>query len=279
MNKHIKMVGLDLDGTLLTSKKELTEYTKKTLEKAVAQGCEVLVSTGRPLTAIPQYLINFPGMKYALTANGARIVDVRTGEAIYENLVPVDIAAQVLDILADYDDVYEVIINGQGYTKAEYLRNVQKYYASPSMQKYMLTTRIPVENVKEVMFEKNCPVDKVHGIFSDLGELNELKEARERIERIPNIEITGAFSNTLEVNAAGVNKGAGLVKLGELLGIAREDIMACGDGMNDYEMLKEVGFGVAMGNADERVKAIADYVTDTNDNEGVAKAFDKFVIR
>ncbi len=276
MNKHIKMVGLDLDGTLLTSKKELTEHTKRILEKAVVQGCEVLISTGRPVTAIPEELLDFPGIKYAVTTNGARVIKAKTREVVYENLLSIDVAAQVLDILADYDNLYEVVIDGQGYTKADYLRNVKEYYESPSMQKYMLTTRVPVENVKEAMFEKQRPVDKVHGIFRNM---DHLKQAIERVKQIPNVAVTGAFSHTLEVNAVGVNKGAAMVKLGELLGIQREDIMACGDGMNDYEMLREVGFGVAMGNADERVKAIADYVTDTNDNEGVAKAFEQFVIK
>lgn len=276
MNKHIKMVGLDLDGTLLTSKKELTAHTKEVIEKAIAQGCVVLVATGRPITAVSKELLVFPGMKYAVTANGARIINVETKEVLYENLVSMEKAGQVLDILADYDDIYEIIIDGQGYTKADCLRNVQNYFESPSMQEYMLTTRIPVDDVKGTMLEANSPVDKVHGIFRDL---EELKEATERVEQISDIEITGAFSNTLEVNAKGVNKGYALVKLGEMLGINREEIMACGDGMNDYDMLREVGFGVAMANADERVKAIADYVTDTNDNEGVAKAFERFVLK
>lgn len=276
MNKHIKMVGLDLDGTLLTSKKELTEYTRETLTKAIAQGCEVLVATGRPVTAVPQELLTFPGMKYAVTTNGARIIDVETKEVIYENLLSVETAAQVLDILADYDDIYEVMIDGQGYTKADCLRNVKHYFASPSMQEYLLATRIPTDDVKATMLAYNRPVDKVNGIFHDL---EQLKEATERVKQIPDIEITAAFSNTIEVNAKGVNKGAALVKLGELLGIRREEIMACGDGMNDYVMLQEVGLGIAMANGDERLKAIADYVTDTNDNDGVAKAFARFVIK
>ena len=76
----------------------------------------------------------------------------------------------------------------------------------------------------------------------------------------------------------GVNKGEGLLRLGTLLGIERDEIMACGDGMNDFEMLKAVGFGVAMENAVEKVKQAADYVTDTNENDGVAKAIEKFAL-
>jgi hydroxymethylpyrimidine pyrophosphatase-like HAD family hydrolase len=80
------------------------------------------------------------------------------------------------------------------------------------------------------------------------------------------------------VNKKGANKGLGLLHLGEILGIKREEIMACGDSFNDLEMLVEAGIGVAMGNAEEDLKTVADYITDTNDNDGVAKAIEKFVL-
>ena len=83
----------------------------------------------------------------------------------------------------------------------------------------------------------------------------------------------------LEINVEGADKGTGLLWLGERLGIQREQIMACGDSYNDYEMLKAVGFAVAMENGEDSVKAIADYITDTNDCDGVAKAFEKFVLK
>lgn len=275
MNRNIKMIGMDLDGTLLNTDKKLTDYTKNVLAKAIEQGCTVLVATGRPVTAVPKELLEFPGMRYAVTANGARIMDVEKGNTIYENLLSPETAKQVLEVLAEYDDVYEIFIDGKGYTKADCLQRIDHYFEAPSMQEYMLTTRIPVEDVTETMFQYNRPVDKVHGIFHSVKERN---DAAKRLEHIPGIVVAGAFANNLEANAAGTNKGIALLKLGEMLGIKQEEIMACGDGMNDYEMLKTVGFGVAMKNADERVKEIADYVTDTNDEDGVAKAIERFVL-
>ena len=93
------------------------------------------------------------------------------------------------------------------------------------------------------------------------------------------VEISGSSKRDLDVNAAGANKGIGLVRLGEILGIQREEIMACGDSFNDLEMLQEVGFAVAMGNAEDSLKEVADYITDTNDNHGVAKAIERFVLK
>jgi hydroxymethylpyrimidine pyrophosphatase-like HAD family hydrolase len=89
---------------------------------------------------------------------------------------------------------------------------------------------------------------------------------------------TSALGNNVEVNAVGADKGLGLLKLGEILGISRDEIMACGDGTNDSSMILAAGVGVAMGNAVDEVKAIADYITLTNDEDGVAKAIEKFVL-
>ena len=102
---------------------------------------------------------------------------------------------------------------------------------------------------------------------------------RKELEEIPGLVLTGSLGNNIEINAQGIDKGIGMIELGHRLGIDRDEIMACGDGDNDLEMLKAVGFGVAMGNAEESVKAVADYVTDTNEEEGVAKAVEKFALR
>ena len=141
MNKEIKLIALDLDGTLLNSEKKVTEYSRNILEKAMAQGCEVVVASGRPISAIPKELREFPRMRYMVTANGARIVDLKEHKTLYENLLPVETAAKVLDVLAQYNDLYEIFVDGIGYTHAERLLQVDEYYDNPAMRKYMLETR------------------------------------------------------------------------------------------------------------------------------------------
>ena len=88
MKIKARMIGMDLDGTLLTTRKELTAYTKDVLRRAIDQGIIVMPATGRPLSGLPKELIEFPGIMYAVTANGGRILDIRTGESLYECLVP-----------------------------------------------------------------------------------------------------------------------------------------------------------------------------------------------
>ena len=276
MNRKIKMVGLDLDGTLLNSQKKISDYTRNVLNQALEQGCVVLISTGRPLSAVSKDILDFKGMKYAVTVNGAKILNLETGEVMYSNPVPFETAVEVLKLCGEYDAIPELITSDKIYTKASCLTHLEDYYSSPSMIEYVLTTRTPVEDVNEMLYQTKQPIDKLRAVFRYP---EERAEARKRLESIPGLVIANSSSVDLEINVEGADKGTGLLWLGRQLGIQREEIMACGDSYNDYEMLKAVGFSVAMENGEEVVKEIADYITDTNDNDGVAKAFEKFVLK
>ncbi len=277
MKQDIKMIGLDLDGTLLNSEKVLTENTKNVLRKAIEQGVVVLPATGRPLSGLPKEVLEFPGVRYALTANGARVIDMQEDCVIYENLVPYETAEKLLDIMSKYDTILEVYYDGVGFSSESMLNRVDEFFKSPAMAHYITTTRRPVPDVRAMFTAGKKSSDKVQAIF--LHDEDKWKAWREIEETIPDVEITGALENNIEVNALGVSKGKTLVNLGKLLGIKREEIMACGDGANDTDMIKEVGLGVAMANAVECVKNVADVITASNDEEGVAKAIETYVLR
>ena len=276
MNMNIKMVGLDLDGTLLNSKKKISEYTRKVLEEAISQGCIVLISTGRPISAVSKDVLDIQGMKYAVTVNGAKILNLETGEVLYSRPVPFDTAVEVLKLCQEYEAIPELITSDKIYTRAECLTHLEDYYSSESMIEYVLNTRTPVEDVNEMLYQTKQPIDKLRAVFRYP---EERMEARKRLESMPGLVIANSSNVDLEINVEGADKGTGLLWLGKQLGIKREEIMACGDSYNDYEMLKAVGFAVAMANGEEVIKEIADYVTDTNDEDGVAKAFEKFVLK
>lgn len=270
------MVGLDLDGTLLTDRKKITSRTRRALEQAIKEGVIVLVATGRPWMGVPQELREFPGMRYALTSNGARILDAQEGCIVEEHLLPAESAKKALEICRKYDTLQEIYFDGQGYAPAEKMAQVERYHKNPNMWEYIRNTRIPVDNIFELMERENRGVDKVQALFADM---DERQRAWEELGKEQDLELVASLRYNIEINAAGVNKGTGLVELGRLLGISREEIMACGDGDNDTRMLREVGFGVAMGNAEEQVKEAADYITLTNEEEGVAEAIERFVLR
>lgn len=269
------MIGLDLDGTLLNSEKKLSSHTKEILARAIASDVVIVIATGRPFSGIPEDIKLFPGIRYALTANGARIVDAETKKVLFENLLPAEKAEAVLDVLRRHHAIHEIFVDGVGYMNEDGLKNVHTYFKDPHMTEYLLSTRVPVCDVKEQLWKMNSGVDKLQGFF--LSQTERL-EAKEELELLSGITVTSAMDNNLEINRKGTNKGLGLLKLGEILGISREEIMACGDGGNDVEMLREVGFAVAMENGIESVKEAADFVTVTNDKDGVARAIEQFVL-
>lgn len=274
---RIRMIGLDMDGTLLTTEKELTEHTREVLREAIDRGVVVLPATGRPLAGIPEEVLKFPGVRYAVASNGARIVDLKESRVLYEDLVPYETGRRVLEICSRYDSMLEIYYDGVGYAEEEKLKHLDEYVPRLPMARYIASSRRPVADVRAMHEERKAPTDKVQALFRTR---EECKKAWKEVEKeIPDIEITGALSNNIEVNAKGVNKGRGLLILGQLLGIRREEIMAVGDGSNDIAMLREAGLGVAMENATEAVKAAADVVTLSNDQEGAAAAIEKYVLQ
>lgn len=276
MKIKTKLIGMDLDGTLLTTGKELTEYTKKVLRKAVREGITVLPATGRPYSGVPKELKEFPGIHYAVTANGGRVVETATGRALFECLVPYETAGRVLDVFEHYDSLREIYYDGIGYAGEDVLKTVSRYIDSPPMADYIAATRIPVPDVRAKFEAERRSVDKVQGLFVTVGDRD---AAIEELKAVSGIEITGALDKNIEVNAEGVDKGKALVRLGKQLGIQREEIMAFGDGSNDLKMMREVGIGVAMANAQEAVKEAADYIAASNDEEGVAHFIEEYVLK
>ena len=236
----------------------------------------MLIATGRPLTGIPEEIRSFPGMRYALTSNGAKVMDVWENRVVDEHLLRADLAEKALEICGKYDTLQEVYYDGVSYAPADKRDMIPRYHKNPNMWEYMRKTRTWVEDIFRMVRESDRGLDKIQMLFADMEERT---KAWQELSEVEGLELVGSLGYNIEINAAGVNKGSGLVSLGRLLGIRREEIMACGDGDNDLLMLKEVGFGVAMANAEEEVKKAADYITLSNEEDGVADAIEKFALR
>lgn len=273
--KNIKMIAFDLDGTLLTNDKKITQHTKEVLLEAARKGIEILPSTGRPLAGLPPELVRLQGIRYAVTANGARIVELESKKTIYEKPVPVEKARKLLDIFGEYDAMREIYYDGIGYSDGEKMRNIMRYAPDEAMAEYIVTTRIAVDDIEEKFRKENREVDKVQALFASM---EERKEALKKVRQVEGVEATGSLVNNIEVNAEGVNKGEALICLGEKLGIRREEIAAFGDGANDREMLHQVGTGVAMANAVPEIREAADYITTSNEEDGVAVFIERYIL-
>lgn len=275
MTHKIKMIGLDMDGTLLNDAKELLPYTRNVLERAIASGIHVVAATGRPYTGVPKAFKEIPGVRYAISVNGARIVDMEKEETIYAAMIPQETVLDVMHIFYDYDMLTEVYKEGQSYLNEEFWDHLSDYFQDPHMAHYIRTTRKTVPDVWDVAREAVDGMEKVQAIFKTP---QDQAACRARIEAMPGVKPVSSVEYNIEVSRADANKGSALIKLGELLGILPEEIMGVGDADNDKEMVELTGLGVAMGNAIPEVKAVADYVTLTNNEEGAAKAIEKLVL-
>ena len=277
MKRNIKMIGFDLDGTLLNSNKEISDYTRDVMREAVEQGVIIHPATGRPLTGIPKPVMALPGIRYAVTANGARVVDVQEDKVLHEALLPYEKGKELLEIFAKYDTYREVYYEGFGYATADMVEHIEEYMPIKPMIEYMRTTRRRVPDVEAMFHEKKMAVDKLQALFRDTETRDlAMKEVKEKVQ---GAAVTSALGNNIEANGEDAQKGIALLKLGEILGIKKDEIMAFGDGSNDMDMIRRVGFGVAMENGIDEIKEAADYITVTNDEHGVAKAIEKFVLR
>lgn len=271
------MIGLDLDGTVFNRKSEITEHTREVLEEVIRKGVVVLPATGRPECGLPQAFLQIAGVQYALTSNGARILNVKTGEDVYLELIPWRTAVDFINKVKDWKDcAWEIYCGGKIYVDADSYRFLVPEGMSPSLQDYIRRTRIPRKDVCGLLEREKTGLEKIHMIFMDTAYRD--RKMQELRETFPELAISNATSFNMEVNSAKAGKGKALLALGKILGIEREEIMACGDASNDWDMLREVGFPVVMENADDQTKKLAAFVTKSNEEDGVAYAIEQFVL-
>ena len=276
MKKQIRLIALDLDGTLLDDQKRLSENNIQALAECARQGIQVVPATGRPADGIPKELRSIPGVRYAITTNGGAVVDLETGKRLSQCVLSNEQAVQILDIVRRFHVMYDPYVQGRGITQPSFFEHMEEFGIGPAVQKLVRATRDVVPDVYQYMVEtKNC-AEKINIFLADLSDRDVL---REKLSAVDGLVISSSMYNNLEVNAKDATKGNALLWLADYLGIPREETMAFGDGENDISMLKAAGIGVAMGNASDQVKGAADEVTLTNDRDGVAAAIRTWVLK
>lgn len=276
MGTSIKLLALDLDGTLLNEKKEITPRTWAALERARSQGVLVVPVTGRPAQGLPQVVRTMPGLRYVVSSNGATIRDIVTGETLLEKHLSADTCLLVLDKCAHVPMIRQAFRNGVGYLSQADYNTLRDRYAGTSMLQYHLDTRqVLPGTVAEFLAADRQPVEE---LFFLTDSPQEKADLRALLTGLPGIGFADPFPNDLEVIAGDIDKGEALRYLLQRLGISPAQVLAMGDGGSDLPLLQAAGIGVAMANATEAVKAGADYVTASCDEDGVALAIEKFVL-
>ena len=262
-----KIIFIDIDGTLRNDKKEITEKTKETIRKTIEKGIYVLICSGRPTKYVEEVSKETLASNYVIGCNGGEIYDYKEKKTIHLNALEKEEVIALWHIAETYDVQLIMISDGK--------RMVRKQTDDE--------TDILLEESIESFVTDN-PITQC--VFTSLI-LENIRKIKEEINDIKNIEIVNlskCLLNSefpkekpffLDITCKGTSKGNAIKKLCEYLKIDLKDSMAIGDSYNDVTMFEVVGHSVAMGNAPEDIKKIVDEVTDTNNEDGVAKFLEK----
>ena len=279
MAANIKLIALDLDGTLFNNEGKITEETKKEIKRVTDMGVHVVISTGRPYNGVPFEQIKGLGIHYAITTNGSAIYYIPEHKCIYENCMDFATAEPILKFLLEKEIHLDTYIGGEGFTPIRCRENLHRLSIMPSLKEYILATRTPKEDLIGYVRDCGQMIQKTTLNFYPQpdGTYKHREEVREFLMTNPSIECVCGGYNNLEFTKAGVTKGEALHHLADLLSVKPEETMAIGDTENDLSILQAAGIGVAMGNAPLEIQAMADYVTSSNLEDGVGKAIAHFI--
>lgn len=267
----IKLVAIDLDGTLLNNQKQISEKNKSTLQKAKDQGVKIVICTGRPLKAIDGFLEELNLQEegdYSITFNGGLVQKNDTGEMLEKITMSYDEIKELAQLMGELDLPFDVLSDALVY-------QLPTSAAHPSIYS---------ELNKALDFEgKTLEQLTEDGLYNKVVVATDADYLDQQIAKIPaefyeKYEIVKSRDCLLEFMTKGVTKAYGLSLLAEDLNIKQSEVMTLGDEENDLPMIIYAGIGVAMENAVPIIKEHADYITDTNENDGVAKAVEKFVL-
>jgi Cof subfamily protein (haloacid dehalogenase superfamily) len=277
----IKIIALDLDGTLLDSRKGLSDRNRRALEAAAERGALVVPTTGRFFGMMPEAVRNLDFVRYAITINGAAVYDRETERTILREEIPLSLALEVIQTLDRYDVIDDCYRGDWGWITSSFVDKAEGYATDRHYLQMIRDYRTPVHELKAYLSAtaEEGDVQKIM-LFSrnDDPAASTLADITKTMERrFKDIRVTKSTWNNLELNIDTAHKGNTLVRFAGMLGYSLDECMAFGDGLNDLTMISAARYGLAMANADEAVKAAARSVTGTNDEDGVAMAIEKAI--
>lgn len=269
----IRLAGIDLDGTLLRNDKTISRRTANSLKSAAGRGVYIVPVTGRPLSGIPKCVSDLGVCDFAITTNGAVITDLKTGRCVYSAPIEHDKTVSLMQMLDESGISYEAFANGSGYLKPALMARYDEKYGGSPIGEYIRASRKVTDNPTDAFIIGKKGADEIFVSCKSSGERSAIAEA---LRTDSDIQLCFLEDTFLEITRRGTDKGTAFEFLCEYLGISRRNAAAFGDNANDLALLDAAGLSVAMGNAPDPVRQRADLITDTNENDGVAKVLDRF---
>lgn len=286
-----KLVAIDLDGTMLNQYGVVTENTKKVIKNTIQKGIDVIIASGRPIDSIKTIAKEIGSEKYFIAGNGALIYDIQEDEVIYDKFLPKQKVLEIIKICEENSISYNV------YTDQTILATALKYnvlyYQKENLKKEeSKQTKISiidnlyeyVKNKKENKFLKMTICDDNKTVFQSI-----IRKLRQ-IEGIEVLDVSHMSRKTIkqgteeivieyyytEITVKNVDKWYAIQYLMEKLKIQKEEVIAIGDNVNDKKMIQEAGLGVVMQGSTPEINEIADDITASNNEDGVAKVLEKY---
>ena len=264
-----KVLVLDIDGTLTNSNKKITDNTKKGILETLKRGHTVILASGRPTSGMLKYakeleLEKFGG--YLLSFNGGKIINCKTGEVVFQKTLPGSVFPHLYDF-AEKNDCGIVTYLGDSIISG---RRIDSYLELESKINDM-----PIKQVEN--FKEYAEYDMNKCLMTAEPEKAEkfVEELNKKFHDVLSIYRSEPFF--IEIMPKNVDKATSLDRMLHSIGLTSKNAICCGDGFNDMTMIKYAGVGVAMGNAQETVKEAADYITLTNDQDGIVDVIEKFI--
>lgn len=289
-----KLVAVDLDGTLLNSYGEVTEYTKEVIKKVQQKGLKFIIASGRPMDSIKSISKDIGADKYFIAGNGAIIYDTQKQKIIYEKYIPKQKVLEIAKICEQNNIFYNIYTEKNVIT--QYLKYNVLYYFKENLKKepdkktnIMVVNNMYefIKNSEEMKCIKITICDESKIIFNsiikklknvkDIEVLDVLHMSRKLIKQgTEDVAIEYFFT---EITSSEVDKINAIKNLIKILGIDIKEVIAIGDNINDKKMIEEAGLGICMGQASEKIKEIANIVAEDNNNDGVAKALENIITK
>ena len=282
---EIKCIALDLDRTTLDSQGHLSEENRTAIRRAASAGVHVVVASGRSLDSLPAEITEIPGVRYAITSNGAAVYDLcerkclrqfkMTPESVEDILRHTEQGRMKIEYLEETEISYEAFIDGRAFAESRYVDDPVRFGAMPQAIPYIQSTRRPIEDMRTFIREHKSELDCVDLVVKSEEMKNKLwKNLRENVS---DVYITSSVKQLLEISHRDAGKESGAKFLLEYLGLTREELAAFGDGDNDSGLLKYAGIGFAVANASPECREAADEIVASNDEYGVAQGINKIL--
>lgn len=269
-----KLLAIDMDGTLLNSNNQVSDRTQKAIEEAKEKGVHIVLSTGRILKSALSYAGSLNLKNPIVACNGAIIVD-EYSNIIYKKSMDKNLVKDIVN-LAKQENVYCHFYDESRFYSSMRVEGILQFYNEGNEKTNTNIDLKVFDDIDEIINIKDINIYKF--LFIDNNK-DKLQNFRTQLNTLGNINTSSSWFNNVEAMGLNVSKGEAIKELCNRLRIYQSEVIAIGDSENDLSMINFAGLGVAMGNGNENIKKQSAYITDSNDEDGVAKVIEKFILK